>query len=230
MDLHRKVSIKPRKNSMKRKSAIERTIVANRKYDDFIKRIELNPNSTIVEMDCVVGLKSEPKVMLTLLWRKSRFMLIFLLEKQNMRNVEKVFKHLQDTLGNELYHKLFEIVLTDRGSEFLNPHSIEFQHKTGEHLSNVFYCDAGAAYQKGTIEKNHEFIRYILPKKSSFENLSQDKCKLIYDNINSICRKELNNHCSFDDMQFFFGDSVLKLLNATKIGANDVNLSKNLIK
>lgn len=67
----------------------------------------------------------------------------------------------------ELYKKLFEVILTDNGSEFFYPVSIEKDNE--EVVSYVFYCDPGASWQKGVIEKNHEYIRYILPKKRSFD-------------------------------------------------------------
>ena len=42
------------------------------------------------------------------------------------------------------------------------------------------------------IEKNHEFIRYILPKGFSFKNITQKDCNLFMNNINSLCRDSLN--------------------------------------
>ena len=46
-------------------------------------------------MDTVVGKQDESKCILTLLWRKSNFMLIFLLEEHTTDEVSKFFKHLQ---------------------------------------------------------------------------------------------------------------------------------------
>lgn len=39
----------------------------------------------------------------------------------------------------------------------------------GAPSTTVYYCDPYSFWQKGTIEKNHEYIRYILPKGTSFE-------------------------------------------------------------
>ena len=41
--------------------------------------------------------------------------------------------------------------------------------------TNVFYCDPSAPYQKGACEVNHELIRRILPKGSSFDDLTQKR-------------------------------------------------------
>ena len=42
-------------------------------------------------------------------------------------------------------------------------------------LSRVFYCDPMASWQKGRLEKNHEFIRYIIPKGTTFAGLDQEQ-------------------------------------------------------
>ena len=45
--------------------------------------------------------------------------------------------------------------------------------------TRVFYCDAGCPYQKGAIEVNHELIRRVLPKGSSFDDLTQNDVMLV---------------------------------------------------
>ena len=49
----------------------------------------------------------------------------------------------------------------------------------GEIKTRVFYCDPYSSWQKGMIEKNHEFIRYIIPSGKSFDNLSQQDITLM---------------------------------------------------
>jgi transposase, IS30 family len=49
-----------------------------------------------------------------------------------------------------------------------------------------------ASYQKLHIEKNHEYIRYIIPKGISFNNLTQEDITLIINHINSTARASLN--------------------------------------
>ena len=112
------------------------------------------------------------KVFLTLLFRQSKFMLIYLLDNKNMECVKKVYNNIKEILGIEKFKEIFEVVLTDNGSEFFNPMSIEKDEESGEIVSHVFYCDPNASWQKGAIEKNHEFIRYVLPKGSSFDELT----------------------------------------------------------
>lgn len=119
-------------------------------------------------MDTIEGLQTDSKCILTLFWRKSNFILIFLLESQTAGEVTRVFEYLQETLPEEDYKRLFQVILMDNGHEFYDVNHIECNHKTGEYISHVFYCDPSASWQKGGIEKNHEFIRYVLPKKTTF--------------------------------------------------------------
>lgn len=229
LDFPRIVKHKKRKNN-KRRTRQEREILIGRKYDDFIEYTSKNPNLNIVEMDTVEGLQSDYKCILTLFWRKSNFMLMFLLENQTTDEVTKVFEYLQQTLLEEDYKKLFQIILTDNGHEFYDVLNIECHHKTGELLSRVFYCDPSASWQKGGIEKNHEFIRYVLPKKTSFKNLTQNDCNIIANHINSLCRESLNNNCPFKAMLFLCDEQVLNTLNMYYIEPDEVQLNKDLLK
>lgn len=100
---------------------------------------------------------------------------------------------------------------------------------TGEIRSKVFFCDAYSSYQKGACEKNHEYIRYVLPKKTSFSKLTQDKVDLMMSHINSTIRPEFNA-CPYDFMALAFGKVVLSKLKIKKIDPKLVKLTPNLIK
>ena len=229
IDFPRMVKYKKRKNK-KRRTRKEREILIGRKYTDFIDFSTKHPDFNIVEMDTVEGIESDSKCLLTLFWRKSNFMLIFLLENQTTDEVTKVFEYLQQTLLEDDYKKLFQIILTDNGHEFYDVLNIEFHHKTGELLSKLFYCDPSASYQKGGLEKNHEFIRYVLPKKTSFKNLTQLDCNILSSHINSLCRESLNNKSPFEAMMFMCDEKTLNLLNVYYIEPNEVQLNTDLLK
>ena len=80
-NLPRMVKYKKR-NKIKRRSRKEREILNGRTYSDFVNFIFNNPDAEITEMDTVEGLKSDSKCLLTIFFRKSNFMLIFLLDNQ----------------------------------------------------------------------------------------------------------------------------------------------------
>lgn len=230
IDFPRIVKYKKRKNSNKRRTRKEREIRIGRTHDDFIKYISDNPDANIVEMDTVEGIKDEPYCFLTLLWRKSKFMLIFKLENQTKEEVVRVFRYLQSMLVYEDYQKLFQVILTDNGHEFFDVENIECHFETGEKITNLFFCDPHASCQKGMIEKNHEFIRYILPKGTSFKHINQEDCNLIMNNINSLCRDSLNGKCPYEAMLFLCDEYVLKTLDCEYIKPDDVILNEKLLK
>lgn len=230
LDFPRIVKYKKRKNSKNRRTRKEREILINRKYDDFQKFISNHPDFNIVEMDTVEGLKDETDCFLTLLWRKSKFMLIFKLENQTTEEVSRIFNILQTLIPYDDYKRLFEVILTDNGHEFFDVLNIECMHSTGEHVTKLFFCDPHMSCQKGMIEKNHEFIRYILPKGSSFKNITQEDCDLFMNNINSLCRDSLNGKSPYEAMLFLCDEYVLKSLNCYYIKPDEVILNDSLLK
>lgn len=230
LDFPRMVKYKKRKNNPKRRTRKEREILVGRTYEDFIDYISKNSDLNIVEMDTVEGLQSESDCFLTLFWRKSHFMVIFKLQSQTTNEVTRIFEILQTLIPENDYKTLFQVILTDNGHEFFDVSNIECNHHTGELITKVFYCDPSASWQKGGIEKNHEFIRYILPKGSSFKNISQEDCNLFMNNINSLCRESLNDKSPYEAMLFLCDEYILKKLNCYYIKPDEVVLNDSLLK
>ena len=229
IDLPRKVKYKKRKENKKQRIRRETAIRKGRTYEDFKEYIGKHPECSIVEMDTVEGRKGG-KVFLTLLFRQSKFMLIYLMENKTMECVEEVFKGIKKIIGIELFKKIFEAILTDNGSEFFNPMSIEKDEETEEIVSHVFYCDPGASWQKGAIEKNHEYIRYVLPKGSSFDELTQEKVNILMSNINSISRDTLNGQTPYNAILLTLDEEIINKLGVIKIHPDEVNLSPKLLR
>lgn len=226
IDLPRRIRFSTRK--VKRTPPKDTSIRKGRTYDDFEKYLLDNPDTQIVEMDTVEGKKGE-KVLLTMLFRNSKLMLAFLLADKTRNSVLKVFNWIESILGNDLFAKTFPIILTDNGTEFSNPLSLEFNYD-GIGRTRIFFCNPGASYQKGTIEKNHEFIRYVIPKGVSMDNFTQSDIDLMINHINSLTRPSLNNATPYDLAQILLDKEVLKKLNLKKIAANEIQLKPNLLK
>ena len=179
-------------------------------------------------MDTVEGIKGG-KVLLTFLFRSSKLMLAYILNEKTQKEVLRVFNTLEQELGTELFEKTFPIILTDNGSEFGNPLSLEFNDE-GIGRTRIFYCNPRASYQKGMIEKNHEFIRYILPKGTSFEGLEQTDIDLMMNHINSLGRNSLNWYSPIELAKFTLDKNVIKKLNLKKVPADKIQLNKQLLK
>ena len=229
IDLPRKVKYKKRKMSKKQRIRRETAVRKGRTYQDFKEYIGNHPDCSIIEMDTVEG-KKGGKVFLTLLIRQSKLMLIYLLEEKTEECVENVIEKIKEELGIEIFKRIFEVILTDNGSEFLNPISIERDKETKEIISHVFYCDPEASWQKGAIEKNHEYIRYVLPKGTSFDELTQEKVNILMSNINSTSRDSLNGKTPFCLSLAILNEEQLEKLGTIKIEADEINLSPNLLK
>jgi len=175
-------------------------------------------------MDTVIG-RIGGKVLLTMLFRNSRFQLAFLMDHNTQQQVFSVFDQLESDLGAECFRKLFPAILTDNGSEFLDPVALETDNRT-----KVFYCNPNAPFQKGAIEKNHEFIRYILPKGTSFDSLTQEDVNLMLNHINCTARDSLNGVSPFDLATLLLGSVVLEKLNMHRIEHDAVLLKPKLLK
>lgn len=80
------------------------------------------------------------------------------------------------------------------------------------------------------MEKNHEFMRYVLPKGTSFDNLTQQDVNILMSNINSYPREELNKCCPFDLANMLIGKNIINKFGYHQIEKNDVILTPNLLK
>ena len=227
LDLPRRVRYSAKRKN-KRTTPKDTTIRKGRTYEDFEKYIQENLDTQVVEMDTVEGTKGG-KLLLTMLFRSSKLMLAFILNDKTRNSVLKVFNYLESILGNELFKKIFPVILTDNGIEFSNPLSLEFNYD-GIGRTKIFFCNPGASYQKGAIEKNHEFIRYVLPKGTSMNSLTQQDIDLMINHINSLTRPSLNNSTPYDLAQILLGKEVLKKLNLKKVPANEIQLNTKLLK
>ena len=229
INLPRKVKYQKRKENERQRKRRETVIRKGRTYEDFKEYIGKHPECSIVEMDTVEGVKGG-KVFLTLLFRQSKFMLIYLMDNKTMECVEKAYNNIKQILEIEKFKKIFEVILTDNGSEFFNPMSIEKDVESEEMVSHVFYCDPSASWQKGAIEKNHEFIRYVLPKGSSFDELTQEKTNLLMSHINNTSRDILNGKTPYEATLLMLDEATIEKLGVIKIAPDEVNLSPNLLK
>lgn len=225
-DLPRKVRYRIR--SRKKPVRVDKQCHAGRTYEEFETYLAANPDTAIVEMDSVEGRKGG-KVLLTIYFRNSSLMLAFIREVNTAKSVTDIFEELYRLLGHDTFSQLFPVILTDRGSEFTNPLAIEFNSKN-ERRTRIFYCDPQRSDQKGGCEVTHEFIRRILPKGTSFDNLDQNDINLMMSHINSYNRKKLNNQSAYQLFSFLHGEDILNTLKIQNIPANEINITPLLLK
>ena len=226
IDLPRKVRYRKRTKNVTIYK-IDKHCLENRTYEDYEAYMKEHPDTPVVEMDSVEG-KKGGKVLLTLHFVNCSFMLAFIREYNDAQSVIDTFNFLQETLKIKKFKELFMLILTDNGSEFSNPIEIEFDLKTGEKRTQIFYCHPSSPNEKGSCEVNHELIRRILPKGTSFDDLTQKDINLMMSHINSYKRKKLNNVSPFTLFKTLYGKNTLDKLDIREINSNDINLSPNI--
>lgn len=227
IDLPRKVRFRKRDKTVTYYK-IDKQCLVGRTYQDYLKYMEEHPDTPVVQMDSVEGIKGG-KVLLTIHFVNCEFMLAFLREHNDAQSVIDVFNYLEEILGIKQLQKLFIVILTDNGSEFSNPKEIE-KNKEGIERTKIFYCEPRRSDQKGSCEVNHEQIRRILPKGRSFDDLSQEDINLMMSHINSYKRKKLNDCSPLQLFNLLYGNDIAKKLGIIEIASNDINLSQNLLK
>ena len=214
----------------KRKHQTEQPKVSNKKkeghhYSDYLKLMEENPGLRVVQMDTVEGEKGG-KLLQTFLWPENNLMLAYLIDSKEMKNTVAVIDHLEEVLGIEKFKELFQVILTDNGCEFADPELFE----TGREGTSMYYCEARHSEQKGELEKNHEYIRYVLPKKTSFDELMQEKVLLMINHINNTARPKLHGSTPMKKALQTFGKNAMERLGLEIIMADDICLKPELLK
>jgi len=226
IDLARAVKFKERRKS--KLPSIPKEAKKGRSYEDFQNYLVLNQLDSWLEMDTVMG-RMGGKVLLTFNLSFCNFIFARLLGNKTALEVTKHLYAIKNTLheADKDFFQLFPVILTDNGGEFARVDDIEMDVR-GE--SKLFFCDPNRSDQKGRIEKNHTLIRDILPKGTSFDNLTQEDINLVCSHVNSIKRAALNGKSAYELFAFTYGEEIPKLLGISKIPAEDVCQSSKLLQ
>lgn len=231
IDLPRRVRYKKRKknNEPRKPKTLQQEYRNKRTYTDFERFMAAHPDLNVVEMDTVKGGRAAGKCLLTLLFRNCSFMIIILLPNCTQKAVIDAINNLSTTIGIRTFKKYFPVLLTDNGSEFKNPWAIE-KTESGTHRTYVFYCDPYVSNQKARLEKNHEYIRYVIPKGRSMYRYTQEDINLMASHINSTARDSLNGSTPFDLAELLLDKKIPILTGQFKVSPDDVMLKPALIE
>ena len=208
-----------RRNKM---ANIERML--ERTFTDYKKYLKKHPDVSAVQYDSVIGKKTDKKAILTITFPKERFQFGRLIQKGDPMSVIGVMNYLFNLVGYEKAKEIFAVNLADNGFEFSNFHLLEIRDV------KVYFTNPYRSTDKAQCERNHEFIRYIIPKKRTMDNLTQDKLNLMFSHINSYVRKSNQNKTPFDLIKERFGSEFLSLIGINKIAPQDVFLKPDLLK
>lgn len=224
IDLKRKVKFKLRKDDTK-KSISNREVFIGRTYADFT---ELNPEC-FCEMDTVLSAKGSNKCILTFYVPETQLFLARLLNRCTKGAVRAAIDDIEEALGTYDFLVVFGTCLTDRGSEFGDPDSLETGINDIQRMS-IYYCDPMRSNQKGGIEESHTLLRMIIPKGTVFTHLTQWDIKKCVNHINSYPRAKLNGMTPYELSSKKYGPEILRALQLKPIAPDDVTLSPKLLK
>lgn len=134
--------------------------------------------------------------------------------------------------GRPLFMQLFPAILADNGAPFSDPVMTEnarAPHNPHKLIprTKVFYCDPYCATQKPHVERNHEELRRILLKGTSFDSLDQDDINVALSHVDSYTRASPGNSTPYDEFvkdYGYEGRRLLDRLGIVKVPANEVTL------
>jgi len=179
-------------------------------------------------MDTVYNDPSGPYLQ-TFFFEKTGFMIGFLHEEKTSESMATALNRLQKSLGDdELFSRLFSLLLTDRGSEFEKIRLFELD-ASGRSRLNIFFCDPMQSSQKSHVENNHNYVRDIIPNGFPFDKLNQDDINLMFSHINATPRLSLNDKTPFEVFEFIYGNGTAGLLGVSHVERDDVILKPSLI-
>jgi len=221
IDLPRTVQRRVKNNNYEKRKHVNVEILFGRMFDDYILFKKQYPDSIVLEIDFIVGKRTDKKAILTIFEPITKFQIGVIMNKSST-SVNYYFENLIKEL-NRIESKFFDVILTDNGFEFKDLFRLE-NDENGVFNFKLFYCDPYSSYQKGGCEKNHEFFRYVKRKGISFDQISQNELDSIFSNINSLKRKSLKGLSPYQCFAKKFGYKAIDVFNIKFIESSNIIL------
>ena len=199
-----------------------------RTYSDYLDYVKDKPYLNIWQYDSVEGKIDDKKAILTITYPETRFQFGYLISKQNSKSVFARIRRLQRLLDSK-YKLIFEVNLSDNGPEFARFHELE-NDEFGLPMVKMFFTNQYRSTDKASCERNHEFIRYIIPKGKSLDFLTQEKVNLMFSHINSYVRLSNQNKTPYELTLEKFGEEFMQIVGIKAIRSKDVCLKPYLVR
>lgn len=195
-----------------------------RTFSDLQRYLKNHQNARVVQFDSVIGKQKDKYAILTITFPKERFQFGLRIFKTNPECVYNKIHELFNRLGSKKTKEVFPILLADNGVEFTTFHNLE------KFDINVYFTNPYRSTDKAECERNHEFIRYIIPKGKTLDIYSQEDINLMFSHINSYIRESNKNKSPFELIKERFGSEFLEAIGIRYVNPNDVILKPLLFK
>lgn len=196
-----------------------------RTYRDFIDYCDDHKQANIVQYDSVIGKITDQQAILTITFPSFSFQFGLLIQKGNPTSTMEQLRSLFHRLDEESINIIFPINLCDNGTEFSTFSQLE-SYNHGQTKLRCFYTTPYCSTDKAQCERNHELVRYCLPKGKSLDFLTQEMVDDLFSNINSYVRASKNNQTPYDLVHKHFGQTFLDAIHIKKIPNKKVKLSQ----
>lgn len=217
-----------RKYEYKGRKIVNVARMLGRTFSDYERHVAAHPGENVWQYDSVEGKIGDKKAILTITYPEFRFQFGYLISKQSATSVCRRIRALQKLLG-ERYGEIFQVNLSDNGIEFSRFHEME-DDEGGKRLCRVFFTSPYRSTDKASCERNHEFIRYVIPKGKSMDSMTQGKVDLLFSHINSYTRESNKNKTPYDLMAGRFGIEFMGMVGIKRIEASEVCLKPELLR
>ncbi len=195
-----------------------------RTFTDFTRFTKNHPDLPVVQYDSVIGKLKDEKAILTITFPKERFQFGRIIKKGSPEAVLNVVTWIFALIGYDKAKEIFAINLADNGLEF------SYFHKLEQFDVRVYFTNPYRSTDKAACERNHEFIRYIIPKGKTLDDLTQSDVNLMFSHINSYVRESNQNKTPYELIVERFGPEFVELLGIKYVNPNDVILRPRLLK
>lgn len=203
---------------------IDINVLNGRTYQDYKEFIDKNKELKVIQLDSIIGLRTDDKAILTIYFVNSKLQLgIFYSRKHS--NVVEILKKLY-RLSQSHGETLFDVALADNGSEFRNLYKLEIDDSTGEYICRTFYCDPYRSCQKAECERNHGIFRRFIPKGRTFKLVNQEELDDVFSHINNYPRSSLKGKTPFELFAAEYNPIILSELNIHQIKRSDVSIKQ----
>ncbi len=130
----------------------------------------------------MIGKQASEPVVMTLVERKPRNDLLFLLEGKTSEAVSNCIRSLKEQYADS-FSKVFQTITADNDSEFS-----ELSEQLDEYGSKAYFAHLYSSWERGTNERHNGIIRCFIPKEKSPKDISMSALKRIERWMNNLPR------------------------------------------